>query len=190
MSILTSGFFNPWMIVRDHVRTLRQVGPMHRWDRWGLFVFFGVPIAVASLLIVRGVSLSDDMVSILITSMSIFAALLFNLLLLVYDVVQKAGPARRAQTNQDEERVEWIRCEYLRQIFKNISFAIFAAILVVVLLLLHLLLSDSPGGALDLALTTLIYFFTTIFLLTLVMVLKRVHILLTNEFGVAAPPVR
>lgn len=170
-----SRLFDPSVILCDHIRTLKLFGS-GAWDRLALLVFFGLPLAAAALLTYLEFRLSDDIVGILITSMSIFAALLFNLLILVYDVIHKKSADEGAENAATRQ-------EYLHQIFTNISFAVFASILVVILLLAYRIIDLEPAGLPGIVVAGVVYFCTTMFLLTLFMVLKRVHILLSTSFS-------
>ena len=70
-------------IVKDHILTLKN----NRTDKIyfpDIILFFFVPGVIAGGLTYLGVQLNDALVNALITSFSIFSALLFNLLLLQY----------------------------------------------------------------------------------------------------------
>lgn len=163
---------NPKLIIIDHLKTLtnNRTGKPMKTD---FFLFFGIPIVVAFVfLCLLRIELDGNSVGILTTSLSIFAALLFNLLLLVYDVVRK-------------EENNPLRHEALKQIFANISFSIFVSIVAVFLLMIDFLFDsffEKWYFAIGVGVDFVIYWFISLFTLTLLMILKRIHILLSKEF--------
>src|ERR1700753_2062622 len=100
-------------IGRDPIDTLRDDNTKRR-SLADALLFFVLPAAVAIALLWRGVRLNTNLSSILATALSIFAALLFNLLLLVYALLKKeeTTPAKNSAT----------RKRVLDEVAKNISF--------------------------------------------------------------------
>src|SRR4051812_47041029 len=75
-------------IVRAHIATLRDASlGSTKVFKLDLGVFYGLPVLVALLSWV--VIPNDNLTASLITSLSVFAALLFNLLMLVLNVIEK-----------------------------------------------------------------------------------------------------
>ena len=163
---------NPKQIITDHFDTFtnHRTGKPMKTD---YLVFFGIPLVVAIILvIVCKIKLDHNAGNILITSLSIFAALLFNLLLLVYDIVHKENNNSTIQ-------------EALKQIFANISFSIFISIITIFLLLVDFFFDDVFTSCIYFIASSfdfVIYWFIALFTLTLLMILKRIHSLLSNEF--------
>lgn len=75
-------------IIKDHVRTLKN-NKTKKISYLDIVLFFLLPLTISSFIVYVGMSLNDALVNALITSLSIFSALLFNLLLLVYDISEK-----------------------------------------------------------------------------------------------------
>ncbi len=168
---------NIWLIVSDHVSTLRNYANNKVWIG-DILLFLLTPIAAALLLtFVLRFELNIDAINALITSLSVFSALLFNLLLLIYDILRKesGGPT---QAN--------LRRKFLSQIYANISFSILVAVISIALLLLLFIETRLPYFTL--ALNLVIYFLVINFILTLLMILKRVHILLASEINPPRKP--
>lgn len=204
MKIPQRGRFNPLVIVADHLATLR-IGTSGKLASGTVFVLLLVPAVVAGGLLAIGQLLSESRVGILITSLSIFAALLFNLLMLVYDIVRKAGGRRVSLRGQEaakegareahdakapaglapesDKDFERLRQSFLREIFANLSFAVLVSLVVVIFLMLWLLIEGWFHPWLVNCFAFLSYYGITLFLLTFFMVLRRVHILLREEFG-------
>jgi hypothetical protein len=156
-------------IIRDHVATFQDDATGRRMKS-DYFLFFGLPLVLALfLLFILRLSLDQGAVGILVTSLSIFAALLFNLLLLIYDVVRKVGSG----TGELKQR-------FLSQIYSNISFAILISLLSIIVLLGAYF--GLNGSCFALATSFAVYYLVSLFVLTLFMILKRVHVLLSREF--------
>jgi hypothetical protein len=172
-------------IIKDHINTLKdyEAGTYYAWD---FIIFFFTPLVVSIILISYHVIIDKDMANALVTSLSIFAALLFNLLLLIYDITRKDLKREEAGNNK-------VKTDLLKQIFCNISFSILVSVFAISLLLLVFLnisINTSIIGRsiavtntqVNSFLSIFIYYLTTSFILTLFMVLKRVHVLLKGEF--------
>jgi hypothetical protein len=174
--------FSAWVIIDDHVRTLRDYDlaeeeRRHRLDVWLLYL--GLPLVTSLALLAFGLHLNESIVGILVTSMSIFAALLFNLLMIVYDIIRKSGSdSSPAAADADGLRRSNLRKLYLREIYANISFAVLTTVVIVALLLTWLVVSSRISQIWRIVLSLPIYFLIGLFLMTFFMVLKRVHILL------------
>lgn len=158
---------NVWPIVVDHWRTLRDYGsnaPSMRDVAW----FAGAPLVACVALLYLRLQLSSDAVSVLITALSIFAGLLLNLLLLTHNII--AGSAA-ASTSR--------RRLLLKEIYRNISYAILLSLVTVAVLIAAVLL---PGTGSRWIASAAVYALVTHFLLTLLMILKRVHVMLAKEY--------
>lgn len=165
-------------IIVDHVNTLRnfdkylkyQKNPekMHKYQVYSkidLFVFFGLPLIISASLGYINIILNDNTLGVIITSLTIFSALLFNLLLIIYDVTQKPT------TNQ-------VKKVFLEELYSNISFCILVAIITTIFAVTAIILKIPIVYTIA---SLIIYYFFTIFMLTLLMILKRAQSLLTQE---------
>ena len=170
-------------IVTDHFRTLRAYNS--RSNSWGeIGLLYGVPALAAIVMLVFGFTVSDETANILITSLSVFAALLLNLLLMLFDSLSKVQQG-------NAEQVEKARKELIRETYANISYSILVA-LACISILIGFAIWDL--GINNLAITLLkqiasglVYFLVLNFLLTLFMVLKRIHVLLSRELDHRKP---
>lgn len=171
---------NLTIICRHHLRTLINTGE-ERVSRSQVFLFFVAPIIASALILYFFSTLDDRFIEILITAMSILTGLLFNLIVLLYDIINK--------TNDDFQKLELlgnkldagkkkIRIDFLRHIFSNISFGILLALVSIPFLVVGLSHNKYLKLSADfVALSLLLMFF-----LLMMMILKRVHILLAKEF--------
>ena len=161
---------NIFGIVIGHVRTLKDHSTGN-YEPIDFVLFFGIPVAITGSLLFTYGSLRQDLITIIATSLSIFAALLFNLLLLVYDATRRIE--RQKECSEDT------RGEFLRQLADNISFAVLVAVAaVVVVITLMFVIHVSTAS---LVVSGFIYFLITLFTLTLLMILRRIHVLLKMQ---------
>lgn len=160
-------------IIADHFRTFKNGD---RYDKPDIFIFFVIPAIVAIVAVAQSCEIPGALSSVLITALTILAGLLFNLLLLVYDVAQVQGstdiPAKAAKTKR----------LLLKEVYANISFAILISILAIVLLCIDAGLPAGYVQYLRCSVVALIHFAAVALILDLLMILKRVHSLLKASF--------
>lgn len=155
------------MIVSDHLATFKDEGT-GKVSRQDWIVMIGLPVASALLAGVLCFEIPDKYIGTLISVFAIFAGLLFNVLVLIYSV---------SDTNIDGKKS--IRDRLLNQTFSNISYSILLALITVFLLTSVLFTS----GWVEVVTGLLIVAVAANFFLSLLMVLKRIHVLLREKFG-------
>ncbi|AIS31116.1 hypothetical protein MB9_2103 [Methanobacterium formicicum] len=163
------------MIIKQHIDTLYD-NRDDKISKWDILFFFIFPLILAVGLIYFNKELKSSADSLLV-SLSIFTPLLLSLLVLIYDMGQKAVDKEQKSQfygNYDSYMVK------LREITANISFSILISIIVIVFLVVYSLnLGDNwywksfLNGA--------IYYFVSVFCLTLLMILKRTHKLISDS---------
>lgn len=167
-------------IVSAHLSTLRdadssQISPSD------LALFFGVPLAAACAYAVVGWTFSADVLNALLTAFAIFAGLLLNLLLLVYTFsTQVNHPSALAKT----------RAELVKELHDNIAYSILLSVVLVAICIgaiAYIKMFDPPKVT-GRWLSGTIVFLTLNFLLTLLMIVKRIYIMLNRE--IERPSVR
>lgn len=164
-----SNKINVLKIITEHISTLKDYGT-GRYDVCDLILFFFIPFLIAAILPFFKLLITKEVANVLITSFSIFVGLLFNLLLLIYDVSGKPGLIKLSSNP---------KFNLLRQTYINTSFCILISIFTLILLLVFFI----PINIIMLKiLSFLVYYLLGVFVLTLFMVLKRVYTLLSNEF--------
>lgn len=165
---------NVWMIVRDHLKTLKY----YREDRTSaedVTLFLIIPIlASLAIVLLLDYRLNVDAINALITSLSVFSGLLFNLLLLIYELLRK---------EDTEKETSDVRVTFLSHIHAHISFTILTAVLTITLLLFLFIEIHLPP--LTAAVNVAVIFLIINFVFTLLMILQRVHILISESI----PPV-
>lgn len=138
------------------------------------FLFWFVPflVAIAGTIFL---SLSDSLVNVLLISLSVFAALLFNILLLIYDVSHKAKES--AQDQKDPKVMKAL----INETFTGVSFSILVSIIAIVLLI-----AASFGmayGPLQVGLRFFVFYLVILFIMSLFIDLKRIYVLLQYEIS-------
>jgi len=164
---------NIFRIVAEHVATLRDA----RTDRMSavdVFTFAVLPLLLGAAGIYEKVKFSYDVLTAILTAFSIFAGLLLNLLLLVFSFVERPQYGT----------LQGIRKQMLQELHSNISFAILNSIVIVVVAIVCVVrvkMVSPTGVAYTGAVATFLFiFFISNFVLTLLMVLKRMHVLLAQ----------
>jgi len=174
-------------IIKDHVLTLRsgRTGKVYFPD---IILFFLFPLLFSGALIILEVPLNDGLVNTLITSFSIFSALLFNLLLLVYDISCKKTEENVLIDPFDIEEIIKRR-RLLQEIYVNVSFAILISIVNILVLMSYFLKTNNCNlvsfniCSFQRLLAFIVYYISIQFILTLFMILKRVYLLLGKSFN-------
>jgi hypothetical protein len=162
---------NVTAIIRDHYATLvesgGQAGESPRASAADYGLFLGLPVIGTGLLIFFCVRLSDTAVIAMITALSIFGGLLFNLLVLIAGLADRKEPATGAADPRP----------LLREVYANIAYALLVSLVTLIPLCVYAIVS---GPTARLVATALAYALIGHFLLTLLMILKRMHALLTD----------
>jgi hypothetical protein len=160
-------------IVSGHFETFRDYAT-HERSRSDLMLFIGMPFVVAVAAFWWRLSFSISVVNSLLTAFSIFAGLLFNLLVMVLSFLQ-AGPGNRSKRQLS------IRRELLRQITANLSFSILISIAIIVVAILALAIAKPSDAYIPRWSSAIVLIGSINFGLTLLMVLKRMYDLMINE---------
>jgi hypothetical protein len=153
-----------------HIGTFRDFNS-HEWLIKDLVFVFGGPLLLALPASLLGISLDKDIANVFVTSLSILAGLLFNLLVLAHSL-------RDTITSQDKLRIHLLRSAYA-----NISFSILIAVFTIFLIAVFVVLHSCRWDILLKAISFVTFYSALLFLITLLIVLKRFHSLLWREIG-------
>lgn len=167
---------NIWQIISDHLKTLVDASKKRAGvSDWVLFLV--VPIVFASVCVLYKPHLSRDSIELIITVTAIFAGLLFNVLVLLFDIMAKINdrPVRSARDEQKE--LKRVKIRILKQTYSNISFSIVESLSIIVFCIIAL------PDIRYLKQVALFFAFalTANFILTFIMVIKRFHVLLSKH---------
>jgi hypothetical protein len=167
--------YNPLtLILKDFRRTFVD----HRYKNepinyTAFALFWIVPVILSLVAIALNLILTVNLINVLLIALSVFAALLFNILLLIYDVSHKSK-------NSPKDMVDpKILQTYVRDTFTAISFSVLISILAIVFLIVA-----SFGIEYDLfslIIRFIIYFLVAIFVMSLFIDLRRIYVLLQYE---------
>jgi hypothetical protein len=178
-----SSKLNFWEIVSGHYATLKTSQGKTSWI--DLFTFYVLPLSCAGLFVIFSMNLEADLTSLLVNFGSIFTALLLSVLVLVYD------QGTKLESNGSNEPLLSVKKELLRELYYNISYSILLSIFLVVLCFIHtvagssVVLHEIAGTSFEvnygLYLTTPLIILVSInLILTTIMIVKRMHTLLTT----------
>ena len=166
-------------IVRDHIRTLRDDG-RGTTSKFDILLFYIFPIAVSAWAYVCKVSFAkSDVYNVSITFFGIFIALLLNLQVAIFAILQRRwepSADERMQSHQDNRRE--IRQSLMSELNANLSYLILVCCVALFAALIFYVEEDLHGFGP--AATIFLY---THFLFTLVMIVKRAHALFQSEYG-------
>jgi uncharacterized membrane protein len=162
-------------IVRAHMDTMRDF----REDKVStkdLLFFFGLPCLIGGILVAIHFGFRTDAVNGFLNTFAILTGLMLNLLVLVFSL-----SATSAERNDSH-----IRKEILKQVFTNVCYCITIAITVTGTALISLgYMRSAPSAVTGPVATFILSSFTLNFVLTLLMVMKRMYALISSEFGMA-----
>jgi len=162
-------------IVVAQVRTMRD-NASQRYSVSDLSLFFGLPALLAVAGSYYGWGFDADVLNALLAAFSIFAGLLLNLLILVYTLSsQVEHPAVLAKT----------RMAVVKELHDNIAYSILVSIVIVVTTMItvaYLKMHQRPAQAVFTGrwMSGVVIFLTLNFVLTLLMILKRIYTMLNQ----------
>ncbi len=138
-----------------------------------IILFFGVPAALAIGAVLLQGGISTTLATVLATVHAITSGLMFNLLVVIYEVHDRAKRV-------GGESVRSVRMRLLDETYRNVSFLILTSITALVLIVVAVFLGEGICGRI---VSGSVYFLSGVFALTLLMVLKRTHTLLNEDFS-------
>lgn len=162
-------------IIVAQVRTMRD-NSTQKYSPADLLLFYGLPVLLAAGGSYFGWKFNADVLNALLAAFSIFAGLLLNLLILVYTFSsQQEHPAALTKT----------RMVLIKELHDNIAYSILVSIIIVVVTMVtvaYLKMHEKPPEAAFTVrwVTGTVIFFTMNFVLTLLMILKRIYVMLNQ----------
>ncbi len=150
-------------ILKSHFATLQNDNSKKsEFDDY--FTFFILPIIISSILLYFKIWLKESAINIIITTLSILVGLLFNVIVLIFDIINR-------------DATQKVKNTVLKQLLSNISFTILLAI---VSILFTLVTYIDTIFIKEIA-TWIVYFLLSAFFFTVLMILKRMYLLFKNE---------
>ncbi len=161
-------------IILDHLSTIKNDNSK-KMEFKDVFVFFIIPLIFPALMLYTKSYLKTGIIDTLITIFSIFVGLLLNVLVVIFDIIQKGKSI--------------IMKRLIKETFSNISFTILLSIFTILTLIICRL-ADKSECELTVAWectrivsNAISYYFLILFLLTLLMIVRRIHIILSDEMN-------
>lgn len=150
-------------IVENHFATLQNANSKKAaFDDYLTFLI--VPLIVTSVLLYFKAFFSTDALNIVISTLSILVGLLFNVVVLIFDII------KRDSSNKIKNIV-------LKQILSNIAFTILISIIAIIFTLLTFI----NNFYCKIIFNSILFFLLTNFGLTVLMILKRMFHLFHTE---------
>jgi energy-coupling factor transporter transmembrane protein EcfT len=150
-------------IVVHHFKTLVN-DSTKRPDFDDYLIFIIIPVIVAGGLTYFKLFISENSVSIIITSLSIIVGLLFNVIVIIFDIIKRDNSKK-------------IKNKILEQLLSNISYTI----LISIALIIFTLFTYFDSCLIKKIANLLVYFTLTHYLMTVLMILKRMYTIFMNE---------
>ncbi len=160
-------------IVRAHFASLEDYAT-EKTNPFDFVLFFACPAALAAVAVWQGFRFTSVAVNGLLTAFSIFAGLLLSLLVMVFSFAQST------QGTPGDVAVA-TRRRLLRQINANLSFSILLSVAMVLVAIVALANVPDETKRIHPVASFLLVAGTVSFSLTLMMVIKRMYFLMTNE---------
>ncbi|MFJ5922464.1 hypothetical protein ACIQF6_07595 [Kitasatospora sp. NPDC092948] len=161
---------NPSLIIKDHFKTLRS----NRNNKilWSDIIFLcGTPAIASAGIVVAKWRMAG--VSNLLAALALLAGLLFNLLVLMFDVARKAAAGTGGQTSQN------LKFVLTQQLQANVTYALFVSLMAVLVLGAE---SSTGSERMPVWTSAILAYLLIHFTLTLFMILKRIKSVFDNEF--------
>lgn len=173
-------------ILTGHFSTLENA-TNHSTSYSDIFTFYIIPLTIALTGALLGFNLTKESVSLLVNFGSIFTPLLLSVLVLVYDQENKL------ETSKDDNHICNIKKSLLNQLYYNICYAIIVSLSLVLIAFMHQLskavsIPINVGQYVNFDISLSIHIITPLsifialnLILTIIMIVKRMHALLTTK---------
>lgn len=174
-----SSKINPIDIIKGHIKTLydNSTGKRSNWD---IFFFFILPLLVSLILVLYfNFYLGKDTANTMIVALSIVTPLLFNLVLMIYQMTQKEIDKYHKAPYVGDFKLTMRRLEEMNN---NVSFSILITLTTILFLLIYTLTFADNITLYKTVLNIIMLYLTGLTLLTLLMVLNRIYFLISNLF--------
>ncbi|WP_336879610.1 hypothetical protein [Providencia rettgeri] len=183
-----SSKINIFYLIKGHLNTLRSADN-HRLSWSDIATFFIVPAAIAYLIVIIGLGINKDLISILVNFSAIITALLLSVLVLVYE----QGNKLREKAPKDKSALDNAKEILLDAIYYNICYSILSGALLITLCFIISLTYSKIGFLFNsetlitalvcikkyIIVPVIIFLFIHL-LLNIIMIVKRMHVLLTK----------
>lgn len=167
---------NVLSIISTHIKTYRNY-VTKRISMWDIISFILAPIGVSYILaIVYDCKISADAtyVNVILTVLSIFAALLFNFLMMIIQLKETKKVFSVHEKDLTQRQKDYIHT--VKETYYNVSFEILVSIVTIIIILISIIVDPSSSIALNI-INVILWFLIIMFFMNLCMILKRIFIL-------------
>jgi len=183
-----SSKINITKIIKDHWNTLYNYRT-NRFSVADLLQLFVVPTILGTtfaLFVPGTVPINSNFFNAALTSLSIFAGLLVNVIVLIYDAIQKTVKNNQSTNNN-------VRIKFLGELSANISFTIVLSIISIAVFLvissvnvdeMSTIISNETRKVINRVVSSIVYSIVLIFLSHLLLVVKRIYHLLRLDIPI------
>lgn len=172
---------NIYPIIKGHLDSFKKRDGK-RFQVGDIIGFFVIPFLIASFLVWQGYEVVEKYINTAIIAETIFVPLLVNVLVVVYGLIDRIEK-RKAERPSDQEALKHAddkKIDLLRQLYANISYTILLSGLCLGSLAVYSVQAFPEW--IELVNRVLLYFLIMHLLLTALMIMKRLHVLLEEEF--------
>jgi hypothetical protein len=159
-------------IVTEHAATFRDYGTGKR-SISDVCLFVGLPFVVAAVAVWTGIRIRVSAVTAILTASAIFVGLLPNLLILVLTFLMNA---------KGEPSDFQIRKRFMREITAHVSFSFVLSLALASVAIGALMLLQKDENPVGVTATFLLVLGSVALLLTMLMLIRRMHALVVSEF--------
>lgn len=152
-------------ILQDHFKTLVNANT-NRPGFDDYLTFLILPILIACFFYFGGLRVDKDSIETIVGSLSIFVGLLFNALVILLDV------ARKHESKEIKQII-------VKELTANISFSIIISFAAIFIMLFGFV--ENLNNTIKAAINVISFFLLAEFLLTFLMVMKRVYLIFKKE---------
>ena len=163
--------FSFYRIIKDHIRTLYNYDTK-KADKFAIFLDLIVPFIIGSIFIYFKIIIIKQEFTVILTAFSVFAALLLNLMILIYSIVNK-------EKDKNQDKQDPLKLKLLKETYENIQFTVLISVIIIFAILLMLFIPFNIY--LEFILSFIAYYFIFTFIFTLFMILKRTHAIMSNQ---------
>jgi hypothetical protein len=160
-------------VIGAHFATLKDTA-QERMSRIQLGEFLGLPLIFAIALAYLRVNVPGVAVAALLAAAAVFGGLLFNLLVVMFDVAEREPPAHVSGG-------AWRT--FLVELNANVAFSVLATLAMTALLVVLAVVNTDSGIAIRLV-SFIFWYVCGLFVLTLLMIVKRVNVVFTSQLKV------
>lgn len=182
-----SSKINICCVISEHYDSLRDP-ESGKYSVPDMITFIVIPLLFAALAFYSNIKLTNELVGLLVNFGSIITALLLSVLVLVYDQRNKIDD--KVLLDKSSNTLLLLKQTVLSQLFSNICYATIISVSLVATCFLEQMVRPTTPDALTppfvgiihgWVLSPLVFFLITHVMLTLLMIIKRMHTLLTAK---------